>query len=159
MTTGIAAVVRPAIENRPAWAGAPEGADAGSDHALRFANSGNEARAITLVYETALEKLGEASGVAPDARLLADAVARACKAVGGRQGSQGFHYANTYLAMKDLRNDLVHLRPKSRQTRAILASPANFRSSLTIYAQVLRKTPPKELDAEIIEQFARLTRR
>jgi CRISPR-associated Csx2 family protein len=155
VVSGVAAVVRPAIEGRLVWATDASGFEAGFDHALRFVDSGNEAKAATLIYETAIELLVNVTGLKPKHEMRAKIVADACHRIKRSQTAQVANYARTYLEMKDLRNVLVHPDEyeKDRRTGGFLASPVSCQTALRRMAGILRQTPPQALIDEIKSQI------
>lgn len=153
--SGVAAVVRPAIESRLAWAGSSAEDTAGFAHAVRFVEAGNEARAATLIYETSLALLARRAGLSVNERNLPEAVSLACKIMERDNASRA--YAAAYLDMKNLRNALVHLRPRDAKTKASLSSPARLRSILKISIQTLGKEPPSALVSEIRRRFTQMS--
>ena len=160
VTTGVADVVRPAIEARLGWANEVARHDAGFDHALRFAETGNEARAATLIYETTLALISQASQIDLGQKGMTDALAKACRETKKHGAQSAIMYASTYLEMKELRNALVHsgaidIRDKqlANKTEFNLNSPQACRSALKRMAQVLRQTPPEALIAELRDQI------
>jgi CRISPR-associated Csx2 family protein len=149
---GVSALVRPELQRRLAWALDPVNVDQGFDLAQQFARDGNEIRAITLAFETVVEKIATATGirglVKPKALtgVIGDAI---------RWDQSAF--AKAYRELNEVRNTVAHPQDRdgSRAFSKVLGSAAAFRKEFDRMLVPLRKPVPPAL-AQAVRAAAKL---
>mgnify|MGYP001462571464 CR=1 FL=1 len=145
---GVSRLVRPELQRRLSWATNDHRIDEGFDLALRIAANGNEVRALTLAFETAVEKIAIAGGLSLSfrrdefSRIIGDVAER-------RKAGSSAAFAKAFLKLKKLRNAVVHIDEKEHRRDEILQSSEAFQKGLKILIQPLRLDVPKEFRDEL----------
>jgi len=139
---GVSALVRPELQRRLAWALDPEHIDQGFDLALQFARDGNEIRAITLAFETVVEKIATAAGIR--GRVKPE---RLTGVIGPALKQDRSAFAQAYRDLNDARNTVAHPQDRigSATVPQLLGSAAAFRKAFERMLVPLRKPVPPAL--------------
>lgn len=138
-------LVRPIIDDRLAWALKDNDDDLGFFHAASFIKSGNEVKAFTIAYETALRKLARHCQHSITAADLPRLVSKACKKAMRANSNSSAAFARSYIELKNIRHKIVHLDMREFGRFPELSSPQLMLQSFNQNVKILKQPIPDDL--------------
>lgn len=151
---GVARLVKPAIIDRLDWATKANRDSAAYELALDLASKGNEVRAITIAFETTVDRVLVAAqgGRTPEGELdkrddfLSKFIEDAARQTGTTEGRT---FEKNFRKLRHLRNTVVHLKKPINETKTQLASVEDFKKEFDRLLRGLSQPLPKGIGVEL----------